>query len=151
MTQTLLEHYPNRPEIQELLGDGWRALGPRSEIAPTDLGDSEKRRSAIERVRMTRDERTEALLATPEGQTALASNLGYAVQAYEKALEMNADYAPAYRGLGASYELMDAPHEAAAAYLNYVKLARNAPDRGIIIERLKSLRDRLQGEEDGRE
>ncbi len=100
---------------------------------------------------MTRDERTEALIATPEGQAALASNLRYAVQAYEKALEMDADYASAYRGLGASYELMDAPREAAAAYLNYVKLAQNAPDRGIIIERLKSLRDRLQGEEDGRE
>ena len=151
LTQAMLEHYPNRPEIQQLLGDGWRTLGPRSEIAPTDLDDSEKRRSAMERVRMTRDERTEALLATPEGRAALASNLRYAVQAYEKALEMDDDYAPAYRGLGEAYELMDAPREAAVAYLNYVKLAQNAPDRGIIIERLKSLRDRLQGEEDGRE
>lgn len=151
LTRAMLEKYPDRPEIQALLGDGWRTLGPRSHIVPGDLNDSQKRRSAMERVRTTRAERTEGLLATPEGRAALASNLVYAVDAYEAALGMDPDYAPAYRGLGESYELMNAPREAAAAYLNYVKLARSAPDRAIVIERLKSLRDRLQGEEDGRE
>jgi len=149
LAQTMLEHYPRRPEVQQLLGDGWRTLGSRSEIAPTDLSDSEKRRSAIERVRMTRAERSEESLATPQGQAALARNLNYAIEAYGQALELDGDFAPAYRGLGEVYELLNSPREAAAAYLNYVKLARNAPDRGIIIERLKALRDRLQGEEDG--
>ena len=151
LTQPMLESYPGQPEVQQLLGDGWRTLGPRSEIAPTDLSDAEKRRSAMERVRMTRDERTEASLGTPQGQAAWVRSSSYAIEAYEPALELDSEFAPAYRGLGESYEQLDSPREAAAAYLNYVKLARDAPDRGLIIERLKLLRDRLQGEENGHE
>lgn len=146
LTRSLQDHYPSQPEVHQLMGDAWQTLGPRPQISPADLSDAEKRRSALERVRRTRSERTEASLATPEGQAALAENLSYAMEAYELAIEIDTGFAPAYRGLGEVYEQLDAPREAAAAYLNYVKLAQNAPDRGIIIERLKTLRDRLQGQ-----
>jgi hypothetical protein len=147
LSRSIDEAYPRRPEVQQLLGDGLRTLGPRPESAPADLSDSEKRRSAIERARMTREERYEAALATPQGQEALARNLARAIAAYELALELDREFYAAYRGLGEVHELLDSPREAAAAYLSYVKLAQNAPDRVIIIERLKALRDRLQGQE----
>lgn len=147
LTQGMLERYPDNPEVLQLQGDAWQVLGPRSEIAPEDLGDAERRRNAIDRIRRTRSERTEESLATAEGEAALVQNLSYAADAYEAALALDGEFAPAYRGLGEVYEQLDSPREAAAAYLNYVRLALNAPDRTIIIERLKTLRDRLQGEE----
>lgn len=145
LAQRLLERYPNDPEFRLLLGDAWRTLGPRlSEFAPEDLSNREKWRNVRERMRRTREERAENLLETSEGRQAFETNLGYARAEYQKILDSDANYAPAYRGIGEVYEALEQPREAARFYLEYLQRAPDASDRSVIVSRLGAIRDQLQ-------
>jgi predicted TPR repeat methyltransferase len=86
-------------------------------------------------------------LKTPEGRAALSANLARARGAYERAIAFDASYAPAYRGLGEVAERLEEPRAAAQAYVDYLKKSPDAADRAAIVERLRLLRDRLQGRE----
>ena len=130
-----------------LLGDAWQTLGPRSEFAPEDFSNKDKRRNLRQRLRRTRSERTERMLETEEGRQAMAANLEAARQIYADLLVRDENFAPAHRGLGEVYEALDLPREAARAYVQYVRQAPDAEDRPVIMTRLTQLRDQLSTEE----
>jgi tetratricopeptide (TPR) repeat protein len=146
LSRALLEVHPGQVELVKLLGDAWQALGPRPEQDPSELSNAAKRRNVARRVFKTRQERMAALAATPEGQAALASNVAHARDAYLDAIALDDTFAPAHRGLGEVYEALDAPRDAARAYVEYLRLAPDAADRGIVIERLKVLRTKLSSQ-----
>ena len=147
LTQSYIERYPDDMEFRVLLGDAWQQLGPRSEFAPDDFTNRDKRRNLRKRIRRTRVERLNELLETPEGQAANAANLAQARSVYEDVLARDPAYAAAYRGLGEVFEAQNEPREAAKAYLEYVRRAPDAQDRPVIIGRLTAIRDRLVQEE----
>jgi predicted Zn-dependent protease len=142
----LLERYPDELEFRMLLGDAWQTLGARSEFAPNDFSNKDKRRNLRRRVFKTRQEREQALLETEAGRQAYTNNLNYARETYEELLAINADYAPAYRGLGEVYGKLGLPREAGRNYLEYVRRAPEAADRSIIVGRLAQIRDSLTEE-----
>jgi predicted Zn-dependent protease len=146
LAEDLAARYPQDPELSGLVGDAWAAMGARSELDETELSDADKRRNARQRVFRTRREREQALLATPEGQAALAEHLAKARDAYLRTISLSADFAPAYRGLGEVAERLGEPRSAAKAYLEYLQRAPDADDRPVILERLRSLRDVLRAE-----
>ena len=143
VAQSLLERYPNDLELRMLLGDAWRVLGPRSEFAPEDFQDKDKRRNLRQRMLRTRSERTEELLETEAGRLAMERNLDTARSIYEDLLVRDPGFAPAHRGLGEVYEAMGLPREAAGAYVQYVRQAPAAEDRPVVMGRLTALRDQL--------
>jgi predicted Zn-dependent protease len=143
VAQTLLERYPDDLELRMLLGDAWRVLGPRSEFAPEDFSDKDKRRNLRRRMLRTRSERADELLGTEAGRLAMERNLDTARSIYEDLLARDPGFAPAHRGLGAVYEAIGLPREAAGAYLQYVRQAPEADDRSVIMGRLTALRDQL--------
>jgi predicted Zn-dependent protease len=147
LAQNLAARYPEQPELVQLTGDAWAAMGPLTEFDEEELSNRERLRNANRRVTRTRQERAAQLLETPEGQAALRANLGRARAAYERALELDANYAPAHRGLGEVAEQLGEPRAAAAAYVEYVRKAPDAPDRAVVVGRLRALRDQLRTEE----
>lgn len=146
LAERLLERYPDDQDLRMLLGDAWQRLGPRSEFAPDDFSNRDKRRNLRRRVFKTRQERTEELLATPEGQAAFTANLEQARVTYESILSMDATYAPAHRGLGEVYQALGDAREAGRHYLEYVRAAPDAADRPVVMGRLTTIRDTLARE-----
>lgn len=149
LAQQMVEAYPAEPEAHYLLGDAWQAMGPRPEIDPEELTNADKRSNLSRRIFKTRQERAELLLETEEGRQALDRNLAHARDAYREAITLNESFAPAYKGLAEAYEQTGDFREAAQAYLDYAKLAADAPERAIVIERLKRLRDVIKEQESG--
>jgi hypothetical protein len=62
-------------------------------------------------------------------------------------IAIDATFAPAYRGLGEVYEQQKRSRDAAEAYLAYVKQAPDAPDRSIVVGRLRLLTTLLKVEQ----
>ena len=147
LAENLAARYPERPELIQLTGDAWAAMGPLTELDDQELSNRERARNANRRVTRTRQERAARLLETPEGQEALRANLGRARGAYERALELDANYAPAHRGLGEVAERLGEPRAAAAAYVEYLRKLPDAGDRAVVVARLRALRDELRTEE----
>jgi predicted Zn-dependent protease len=147
LAESLARRYPNDVELIELQGDAYAAMGPRTEFDEDELSNSQRRRNATQRVTRTRQEREAELMKTSAGQAALRANLGRAREAYEHAIAVDPNHAPAYRGLGEVAERLDEPRAAAQAYVDYLKKAPDAADRPVIVERLRALRDRLQSKE----
>ncbi len=83
-------------------------------------------------------------LQTEEGRAAYAADLQHAEDTYLRALAAEATFAPAYRGLGEVYEQQARTRDAAEAYVNYIKQAPAAPDRSIVMGRLRLLTTRLK-------
>jgi predicted TPR repeat methyltransferase len=67
--------------------------------------------------------------------------------AYERALTLDAEFAPAYRGLGEVAEGLGEPRAAAQAYVDYLRKDPDVSDRAVILQRLRTLRDQLRTEE----
>jgi beta-barrel assembly-enhancing protease len=147
LAEDLAARYPKEPELAVLVGDAWAAMGARTEFDETELSNAQKRRNANQRVFRTRQEREQALLATPEGKAALAEHLAKAREAYLRTISLSADFAPAYRGLGEVAERLGDPRAAAQAYVDYLQRAPDADDRPVILQRLRALRDVLRTEE----
>jgi tetratricopeptide (TPR) repeat protein len=144
--QSFAERYPDDLNFQVLLGDAWRQLGPRDEFAPDDFTNRDKRRNLRRRAFRTRTERINELLETPEGQAAYAANLARSEEIFQEVIARDPTFAPAYRGLGETYEALDRPRDAGRAYLEYVRQAPDADDRTVIMSRLTTIRDRLAEE-----
>lgn len=147
LAENLAARYPEQPELLQLTGDAWAAMGPLTEFDEEELSNRERTRNANRRVTRTRQERAARLLETVEGQAALRENLGRARAAYERALALDANYAPAHRGVGEVAERLGEPRAAAAAYVEYLRKAPDASDRTVIVARLRTLRDQLRSEE----
>jgi predicted Zn-dependent protease len=142
----LAARYPADPEYSALLGDAWVAMGARTEFDETTLRERERRRNAAQRVTRTRQERETELLATPEGRAALEANIAKARDAYRRAIAIDAEFAPAYRGLAEAAETVNEPRAAAQGYVDYLRRAPDAPDRAIVMQRLRALRETLRNE-----
>ncbi len=147
LAEALAERYPDDAEYTFLLGDAWQTMGARGEIDATTLSQGRKRRNAAERVTRTRQEREKALLETEEGRATLAANRAKAKSAYERSLALDPSYAPAYRGLAEIADASNQPRAAAQAYVDYLKRAPDAPDRSIVLQRLRALREKLRNEQ----
>ena len=149
LAEDLSARYPDKPELLGLLGDAWVAMGPLTDFDEDELSNRERSRNATRRVSRTRQERAAAALETSAGQEALRANLGQARSVYERALALDAEFAPAYRGLGEVAEGLGEPRTAAQAYVDYLRKDPNAADRAVITQRLRTLRDQLRTEETG--
>lgn len=147
LAQSLNERYPNDPRLMHLLGDAWQALGPQPVFDPEELSEADKRRNLRVRSRRTREQREQRLLETPEGQAAFAENLGRAEDIYQQVLAMDPNFALAHRGLGEVYDRLGRPRAAAQAYLHYVRLAPEAADRAVIMDRLRALTEQIRQQE----
>jgi predicted Zn-dependent protease len=146
LARDLVERFPSDPRLRQVLGDAWQAMGAQSELDADELSNADKRRNQRARVRRTREQRLAELLKTEEGRAAYAANLARAEGMYRDALVLDEGFSPAYRGLGEVYEQLDRDRDAAQAYLKYVQLAPDAPDRAIVISRLRELTDRIKRE-----
>lgn len=146
LSRSLLERHPGNLDLMMTLGDSWQALGAQSEFETQDLTDSQKRRKARERIRYTREQREAELLETEEGRANLQRNLAEAERVYERIVEGSPEYPDAYRGLGEVRERRDEYRDAARAYLRYLELAGDVPDRNIIVARLQSLSQQIRQE-----
>jgi beta-barrel assembly-enhancing protease len=147
LAEDLAARYPEQPELVQLTGDAWAAMGPLTEIDEEELSNRERTRNANRRLMRTRQEREAQLLKTPEGQAALRDNLANARSAYQRALALDSNFAPAFRGLGEVAERLGEPRAAATAYVDYLRKAPDAADRAVIVGRLRTLRDQIRTEE----
>lgn len=144
LAQSFVDRYPEDPQARMLLGDAWQSMGAQSEIDPEDWSERDKRRNVRQRVRRTREQRLERLLDTEDGRAAYAANLARAEAAYREALDLDANFPTAHRGLGEVYEKQKHYKAAADSYLQYARAAPDASDRSIIIDRLRTLSEHLR-------
>jgi predicted Zn-dependent protease len=147
LAESLVARYPNDSRLLSLLGDAWQGMGAQGPIDSATLSDSDKRHNLRDRARKTRAQRLAEALETEEGRAAYAANLQRAEEVYQRVIAADASFAPAYRGLGEVYEQQKRPRDAAEAYLNYVKQAPAAPDRSIVMGRLRLLTTMLKVEQ----
>jgi len=127
-----------------LLGDGWQGMGGQAPVDPSALTTSDKRHNRRDHAKKTREQRLAKQLETEEGRASYTHNLARAEDSYRRALALDPNFAAAYRGLGEVYEQQNRDREAAEAYLTYVRSAPDAPDRPIVVSRLKSMAARLK-------
>jgi predicted Zn-dependent protease len=139
LSESLLERHPDDPRLLLLLGDAWQGMGAQRRIAVDDLTNADKKQIRRDRARKTRAQRLAEQLATEDGQKAYAENLARAEDAYRRALAADATLAEAHRGLGEVYEQLARNRDSAEQYLAYVRAAPEAPDRPIVVGRLRSL------------
>jgi predicted Zn-dependent protease len=147
LAESLVERYPNDARMLQLLGDAWQGMGAQGPLDLAELSNSEKRQARRNRVKKTRAQRLAELLLTEDGRTAYAVNLGRAESTYEGVLALDPSFVAAYRGLGEVYEQQNRTRDAAQAYVTYVKAAPAAPDRQIVMTKLRALTTTLKGEQ----
>ena len=147
LAESLVERYPNDPRLLQLLGDAWQGMGAQGPLDPEALSNSDKRQNRRDRARKTRAQRLAELLETEEGRAAYAENLKRAEETYQRVIATDPTFAPAYRGLGEVYEQQKRTRDAAEAYLTYVKYAPEAPDRSIVVGRLRLITTILKVEQ----
>lgn len=126
------------------LADAYAALGPRSfeptteELSKKGKGEARKRRNKLT---LLEEERT--LASTPSGQELQKANFSESEKLYRRALELNPDFAPAWRGLGQLFEKSEQPQSSIEAYRQYIELQPGAMDRLLIMRRIKNLEGKL--------
>jgi beta-barrel assembly-enhancing protease len=147
LAESLVERYPDDVELLQLLGDAWQGMGAQGPIDPDTLSSSDKRQNLRDRARKSRAQRLAERLETEEGRAAYAANLKRAEETYARVIAANPTFARAYRGLGEVYEQQKRPRDAAEAYLTYVKQAPDAPDRPMVVGRLRLLTTQLKVEQ----
>jgi hypothetical protein len=146
LAEDLGARYPEEPAIAALRGDAWLALGAAPRFDSEELRNADKRRNVRQRITKTRQERATAALAREAGPETLAANLESANEAYDEALTLQPGYPPALRGKAQAAEARGDDRGAARAYLEYLELAPDAADRVVVMQRLRSIRDRLQSQ-----
>ncbi len=86
------------------------------------------------------DPATRSRQAYKEGNASLFSGqTEAAIKAYQEAVRLNRKDPAGYRGLGLAYAQAGRRTEAASAFQRYLKLARTAKDRDIIMKRIQLL------------
>ena len=120
-------------------GDAHRALGPRP------VRDTEKRWKWQEKKRdlLTREELQELYLQEEEGPALLASNTKIAIDSYNDALEMDAAMSRAHLGLGELYFEKADYRQAGRNFIKYLKLAPDALNRPLVLEKLQHIKTEL--------
>jgi predicted Zn-dependent protease len=140
--QHLVRLHPEDAEDAYLLGEAYRALGPRT-IAPSekDLTGGGMARAKKKLRRQTVEEEEKELLSRPDGPTIRKTNQEKSEAWYMKAETLNSSFASAYRGVGMLYEDQGKWMQAQAAYRKYLELAPEAAD-GLRVQRRIDALDR---------
>ena len=68
--------------------------------------------------------------------------------AYRTAIELDPDAAEAYRGLGEAKLQLAEHRDAGQAFLQYLKLRPDAPDRALVLSDLRSIAEILKAEQE---
>lgn len=146
LTQTLRERYGDDAELLTELGDAWRALGPRSPESQDDVSNRQKKKNVRARLRKSREEVEDDMLASIEGRMQYESNMKQAISAYLAALALDVAYAPAYQGLGEAQFALAAHRDAARSFQRYLKLEPQSLDRPIVMDRMREIVRELKAE-----
>jgi tetratricopeptide (TPR) repeat protein len=121
-------------------GDAHLALGSR----PVDIQQEFAAPIIVgRRAEKTRDEINAKYLEMEGGPERLAFNLESAAEAYNTAIQMDDNYARAYRGLGNLHYEQDDFRPAGRNYVKYLKLETDSMDRQFILERLQHIKTEL--------
>ena len=121
-------------------GDAHLALGPR----PVDIQQEFATPIIVgRRAEKTRVEINAKYLEMEGGPERLAFNLESAAEAYNTAMQMDENYARAYRGLGNLHYEQEEFRPAGRNYVKYLKLETDSMDRQFILERLQHIKTEL--------
>jgi predicted Zn-dependent protease len=121
------------------LADAYAALGPRSpEPLAEEKTDQGKKEAKKRRNKLTLHEEERTLAATPAGKERQTANYAEAEKIYNRATELEPNYALAWRGLGELYEKQSRPQQSVEAYSKYLELQPAAMDRLMILRRVKA-------------
>jgi predicted Zn-dependent protease len=121
------------------LADAYAALGPRSpEPLAEEKTDQGKKEAKKRRNKLTLQEEERTLAATPAGKERQTANYAEAEKFYNRATELEPNYALAWRGLGELYEKQSRPQQSVEAYSKYLELQPAAMDRLMILRRVKA-------------
>jgi predicted Zn-dependent protease len=143
----LVEEQESDPRGHFALAEACRALGGRGAEAQTvPVTKKEKKKRIRDRANLTRDERDARLLGTAAGEAKLEENLLNAKQAYVRALDLQPDYAEARRGLGLVLFDLGMTRLAGRELIAYLKARPEAPDKPMIMERLREIKESLEEE-----
>jgi predicted Zn-dependent protease len=122
------------------LADAYIALGPR---APEPLAEEKtgqgKKEARKRRSKLTLQEEERTLAATPAGREMQKNNHAEAEKLYRRATELEANYAPAWRGIGELSEKQSQWRQSIDAYRKYLELQPAAMDRLMIMRRVQAL------------
>jgi predicted Zn-dependent protease len=122
------------------LADAYAALGPRSpEPLAEEKTDQGKKEAKKRRNKLTLQEEERTLAATPAGKERQTANYSEAEKFYNRATEMEPNYALTWRGLGELYEKQSKPQQSVEAYRKYLELQPAAMDRLMILRRVRAL------------
>jgi len=145
VARRLVAEDPADPVCHLALADARRALGPRADVAgEQNLTNKEKKRNLAARIVLTRDERQERLLDTPEGRQTLKINLEAARKSYDKVLELDPGMAEAHRGLGYLNRALGRPIDAGTEFVAYLKARPDAADKAVIQAELRQITNEIR-------
>ena len=121
-------------------GDSHVALGPRPNHEPPDksLWFINGKRAA-----KTRTEVFDEYMETEQGPERLARNHESAITAYKTAMQLDANDARAYRGLGDLYFENNELKRSGRNYIKYLKLSPDALDRQLVLQNLQHIKAEL--------
>lgn len=149
LAQTLVDEAPNDPIGYVAVGHSLIALGARSEFSEDlVLTDKEKKKQARIRSKSTRAELVAEAERSPEAKANLEHNMAEAEKAYNTALELDSEVAHAYLGLGETYLRQERYQESARAFMQYLKLRPDAPDRPIVMDDLREVTRKLKAQQE---
>lgn len=133
LARILVRDYGGSASDHVLLGDAWRALGPRTETPPPeDLTKKAKKQERRRIVEKTEEELEKVRLESAKGRTAFEASRAESEGAYRKALETDPACAEAHRGLGYLFEKTGQPGLARDEFTLYLEGRPGARDRAVI-------------------
>jgi beta-barrel assembly-enhancing protease len=136
----LVAAQPELASNQTALADAYTALGPRApEPLAEEKTDQGKKEARKRRNKQTLQEEERTLAATPAGQERQKANYAEAEKLYRRAVELEPNYAPAWRGLGELFEKQNQSRQSVEAYRKYLELQPAAMDRLMILRRVNAL------------
>lgn len=147
LAQQLVEEDPDDPEGWVATGHSYVALGVRSEYSDDEpKTKKEKKKQLRLRSRLTREELRAQAALSPDATVNLDHNLAEAESAYLAALQRDPGAAEAHQGLGDIYLQLGRYQESGKAYVMYLKLRPEAPDRTIVMTDLRDIARKLRSE-----
>jgi beta-barrel assembly-enhancing protease len=136
----LVAAQPELASNQAALADAYTALGPRApEPLAEEKSDQGKKEARKRRNKQTLQEEERTLAAIPAGQERQKANCAEAEKFYRRAVELEPNYAPAWRGLGELFEKQSQWRQSVEAYRKYLELQPAAMDRLMILRRVNAL------------
>lgn len=144
IAERLIEWQPNDANHYALLGDAYRALGARpAQPTAEELTENGKKKARKMLSRMTQAEYEKALLEAPGGKQQFDANCKLALEAYGKALALDANNPLAVRGMGFLDETEGLYRDALVNFTRYLQLAPDAKDARLVRQRMEKIQKLL--------